>query len=246
MTTATMERPTHATTDADEHRYEVRNPREILATMREIQRTQPMVMVTIVGAHPMISALMDVAPEDGRLVFDAPEMHAPGENPMPVHVELRLNGVRVRFESIAVPGAHQGYPALFVRIPEIIVRWQRRDAFRIDAPVAEPIYCRFYINNGMRELLLRIANLSAKGMSLLGGQGEWDAKPGTRVEGARIDLPGTAVIPCAFEVVHEQYRETPAGRRRVLGCHFIEMPGPLQTVLSRYLTELERSRLAKR
>jgi flagellar brake protein len=224
---------------------------EIVAELRAAQ-SQRSLLTLRYGADRdyTLTTVLDVDSAAKTLILDAcqnPLDHKKVLAAPALLLETEVRRIRICFESgRAVPVTHEGKPALQIALPASLVRIQRRDAYRIDMPVHEAVHCRF-VQAGpeKREVVLRVADLSVKGMGVTAGPGQCPAEQGAMLKDCRIDLPATGVVNCDAQIV--RVFETPhAGKQRLwIGCQFLSLPRGAGTLLQRYILELERARLAR-
>jgi len=227
-------------------------PLEIIALMREVRdRRATVTLRSAQGEKSLISVVLDVDAPHGRVLFDASgaaarEAHLTDAACM--QADAAVDNIRIHFATgPATLVIHEGRAALSSPLPTTALRVQRREEFRIETPVTEPLYCRVRETAGGKagERLLKVVDISTTGLALAHAAGSPEPEPGTLLEQCRLDLPGTGVLHAGLEVVDVREQKTPASTRKVIGCRFVGLPGPEATVLQRYIINLQRERRAR-
>ncbi len=235
----------------DNSPFRVTTAGEILGELRAALAQRSLVTIQYGSEREStLSTVLEVNAADRTLLLDAcqqPVEHKKVLAARRLTLETEVNRIRIRFDT-GSPSAvnHEGRPALQIPLPTSMLRIQRREAYRIDTPVNEAVHCRFahpVLNN--HEVVLRVADLSVKGMGLTADPGLLPAAQGTVLKGCRIDLPATGVVNCDALIVR-MFEPTLAGKQRLwIGCQFLRLPGGAGTLLQRYILKLERERLAR-
>lgn len=228
--------------------------REILALLGELRSRRS--LLTLEAADPtqqplpapLRTAILGVDDAAGRFSLDLGGWTAGtgAWQERAVSVEALLDHIPVRF---TVAGGQvlgeSGAQYLSLPLPTDITRLQRRRAYRVEAPIIDAVYCRVRLNPDATEnTLFRVHDLSPVGLALV-LPADCDPSPGTLWRKCRIDLPSTGVIHCGLEIIDRREQAIAAGRLRLAGCRFVDLPGPDDTVISRYLIDLQRRRNAR-
>lgn len=236
---------------AEEVRYGISSRVEIVSELRAAI-AQRSLLTLHYGAQNecALSALLEVDPEAGTVVLDA------CQNPLiarrvlaaaSLTLETEVQRIRLRFASgPATLITHEGRPAMQIALPTRMLRVQRREAFRVDMPANEVVACRFkHPTLSTREVVLRVADLSVRGMGLSADAGLWPAQPDSMIKDCRIDLPDTGVVSCDARVVRVVKNLLAGKFKLTIGCQFVQLSGNGGTLLQRYLLQLERARIAR-
>lgn len=235
----------------DDQRFRVTSQTEILSELRTAMAQRALLTLSFGGGRECaLSTLLEVDAAGNTLTLDACQNPLDQKRVLGAHtltLETAVHRIRVRFASgRPAPVTFEGRPAMQIAVPKAMVRIQRREAYRIETPVNEIVNCRFtHPVLEKREIMLRVADLSVKGMGLTADNGLWPAEPGTVIKDCRIDLPQTGVVNCDSLIV--RVFDTPqTGKQRLwIGCQFMQLPGAASALLQRYILMLERARLAR-
>ncbi|CAN5127302.1 hypothetical protein BH09PSE6_BH09PSE6_31000 [soil metagenome] len=155
---------------ASNERFLVGNPREIAGYLQDVIKERVLCSLRAAGKPESFLSHLISIDERGQLIFDAPRapvivrsLVASGR----AAIEFTLADVRIAFEAEVIRIAdHQGDPAVFVKIPASIYRFQRRDNYRVSVPQRRPV--RLSLDLAEPALRgLRLADLSCGGASII-------------------------------------------------------------------------------
>lgn len=239
--------------DADvAERCTLSTPLQIIALMREVRdRRATVTLRSGSGENSLVSLLVEVDPQNGQILFDASgaaAREAQLADAPSMQADAAIDNIRIHFETgPARLVIHGGRAALASPLPATALRVQRREEFRIETPLLEPLFCRVRdrASGADSERLFKVHDISTTGLALAHAEGGPAPKPGTRMEQCRLDLPGVGVLHAGLEVVDVREQKMRTGTRKLIGCRFVGLPGPEATVLQRYIINLQRDRRAR-
>lgn len=219
-----------------------------VALLRDMAAAGCMVTVFFGGEEKFVlTSVLGVDASQGCITFDA----GPDATAMPallqageIAASTTLEGIRILFSCGRGEAClWNGRPAFRTAIPVVMFRMQRRESFRVPAPVTEPVMCRIRLDDAGHALRYRIADLSGKGVSLLVDEPDMPFEPGMVLHDCHMELPGSGTVRGAMTVVRVEADPTPAqARRRRVACSFCNLPGPTQTLVHKYVLERQRPR----
>ena len=230
--------------------FRVRSRVEVVAILRSLIRARSRCTV-LFGSGPqdvLATTLLAANPDAQELVFDCSSDAALNrrlQRASTLKFETSLDHVRVEFSTWAAEStSHDRLPALRVRLPESVVRLQRREYFRIPAPIANPLVASVPDPKDPRTILkLRLLDLSLGGLALLLPK-EVTAPPlGTELEGCSLDLPDAGRILFNVSVRSVSANSRPPGTR--IGCSFLRLQPHAEKAVQRQIMAMERERLAR-
>jgi flagellar brake protein len=159
-----------------------------------------------------------------------------------VRIQFLLQGVReVVFE---------GQPAFRAALPETLLRLQRREYYRLTAPVARPLKCQIPLASddgkpaSFRDV--NIIDISGGGLAVMAPPSGVLFAPEMTFPNCRIELPEVGVLIATLQVrsIFEVTLRSGAQVSRA-GCQFLNLPGPMLTLVQRYIIKVERERKAR-
>ncbi|QGU87245.1 flagellar brake protein [Erwinia sorbitola] len=152
----------------DKEQYLKRGPLAVLAVLRDLHENQTPVMVS----HPrgqFITRLLYADKESMILDFGSNDydnqLATEAHN---LHITAETRGAKVEFALPAISVCeHEGLPAFSADIPELLWMIQRREFFRVTAPLNPIFYCYIPWPDGSGEGRLRLQDLSLGGIGVL-------------------------------------------------------------------------------
>ncbi len=120
---------------------------------------------------------------------------------------------------------------------------QRREYFRVDAPVLEPYVARGTLPEG-EGFVFEIDNLSLGGIGLRTvDERAATLEPGVTLPEVELNLAGHGKLALDLQLVSQRITDSPNGARRYqLGFRFVSLPGAAENTLQRLITQLEVKR----
>jgi c-di-GMP-binding flagellar brake protein YcgR len=230
-------------------RFEIHSRLEIVALLRAVKQSRLAVTVYFnQGTEFVVTNVLDVNPQFEELILDLGADASANRRLLQstrMTVVTFLDHIRLQFQSQhAEETVHERLPALRLRLPDTLLRMQRRNFYRIRAPLAKPITANFpHPAQRDRRVSLRILDLSCGGIALLAGADDPVLEIGAIIEHCSIDLPEVGMLNTVLEVrdfgKHEE--GVRMGLRRY-GCRFVSLPPGMPSAIQRYITKVERER----
>lgn len=133
---------------------------------------------------------------------------------------------------------HDGKPAFRVRLPEQLLRLQRRDFFRVKAPLSRPAQCLVPYGEDQKQYeKLRLLDISIGGVAVIAYPEKFDPSVGQRIEECFLDLPAIGSVGVHLKVRHlAPLRD---GKSRAVGCEFVDLAPAARTMIQRYVNRLD-------
>ncbi len=230
--------------------HAITSPLEILGILRSIEKNK-----TLVRAHAQrpnstfITTLLEIRPEQKAIVLDSAPQESLNQRLITAgealceasldNVNIRFNAVNIHLETL------DGKPALAADFPAQLTRIQRRNSFRINTPIANPVQCRITHDN--KAILLTLDDISASGLGAFDDRQQLAPAPGQTYKNCVINLPNVGPVSIDLCVAYTEQFETPTGTvRQRIGFSFVNLPGAVANAVQRYVSALERELIAKR
>lgn len=243
--------PSPITASQDLDRYELTARREIIAILRDVLESRTPV-TAYYGADFLPTRILAINPDFEELVLDAArDARGNGQLSSAAHLTFVTFEHRVKIQWTA-PAAElvlfDDLPAFRSRLPERIVRLQRRNYYRIATPIANPLTCKVPRPGAAGAPVVgTIADISCGGFSMLVPPGSLEPELGGLYHDCELILPGTSLFGFALEVrnLNEEWVD---GRLRGLRlrCKFRGLPEGGEALIQRYINQLERERRERR
>jgi len=244
--------PKPETLSAEYERYQVYSRFEIVSLLREVQDSHAFVTIYFSqGAEFIVTNLLHVNPEFEELIFDFGADRRANERLVAAarmtvvtfldHIKLQFIATRAEVTNF------EDTPALRIRLPESMLRLQRRNFYRIRGPVAKPLVASVPNPKQPDERVqLRILDISCGGVAVLAGNGFPQLDTGARLIDCRIELPEFGIVRAVLEIRNIAPMDDGVKENKVrYGCQFVDLSGPTITLIQRYINQLERARAAK-
>lgn len=230
--------------------YLVRNRRSVVQYVTSLAEKRCLLSVFLPGGTSFVSAVLSVADDGTWLILD----RSPDElvNDRASRAEVltcvtRLDGIRIQFDLAGVDRfPYDGFEALQATMPQVLLRLQRRECYRLSVPISNPVTCRITVNTPTGEqktTSLRVLDISAGGLALVVEPDTLELHAGATFENCQLVLP--EVEPTAIKLkLRNQYKlETRSGTTQIrAGCEFIDPPTKVATSVQRYIFKVERDR----
>ena len=230
--------------DAANQAFQVVSRHEIIANLREVIERRLLVTLYFGSAGGFIvTNLLHLNPDFEELVFD-PAQDATLNRAIEAAQRLTfvtfVDQIKTQFRTQrAETTRFDKHAALRTRLPQSVLRLQRRNYFRVAAPKAAPLVCQVPMQDGALTQFA-IDDLSVGGAAMLAGPGFETFAAGTVFENCRIELPEHGVITTTIELRNQDA----AGDGVRYGCRFRYLAGTVESLLQRYISQLERTRRA--
>jgi len=247
MTSPPGDRDDAADEIGDASRFRIYSRVEIVALLRAIAAHRELVTVEFGGTDDFIlSVVLAVDQDAGTVVLD----HGADPDAMRrllraprLRVVTQLDRVRVQFQSDSARAVvHEGGPALRMRVPESVLRFQKRGTYRLKIPLSRPLTCEIPPGAaGAARAEVRVRDISVEGVGLTDYPREFPVAAGTRWQHCRIRLADLGTLVADLEVMR-----VVDGERPRCGCRFRDLPPAMENLVQRYITRIEREQRATR
>lgn len=237
---------------ADHTQFLLRNKNEILFVLRSLLGSTDHITVYFnEGKHFLLTAIIAVD-EDG-LTLDyggnkdanlralaADKLYCVTSHDK-IRIQFLLHGLR---EVVFQDG-----PAFRASLPDTILRLQRREYYRLTTPIAHPIKCRIPVDQqdaGIGAMEANVIDISGGGLAVMVPPAGMAFKAGDVFPNCRVELPEIGIIIATLEV-RNVFDVTLRSGTQVAraGCQFSNLPGPMLTLVQRYIIKVERERKAR-
>lgn len=235
-------------------RYFLTTPREISFYLNQLVKRGSLLTAHIDdGKQFFLTAIVAVDAENGAILLDpaqADAINSAARSAQQVTLIANLDRIKVQFRLSALGEAQfNGRRTLSSRLPNTMLRLQRRGFFRLEPPLASPIHCRIAVDTPdgtSRNFDPRVADISGGGLSLTVPTNlADDCQPDTLFKDCRLEIPGEGVLLVNLHVRKLVEISANTGLHNLrLGCEFVGLPGTRLAMIERYITRIERERKA--
>jgi flagellar brake protein len=231
--------------------YQVDSHREIVAILRAIGEKRQLVrMIINRGTEVVLTTVLSI--DDETVIIDCardPAINKVIADAEQLSFETSLDKISVSFAAKFVePCIYEGSPAFQFDVPSNLTRLQRREFYRINTPLTNPLRCAIPmpedIGGGIYGVSL--VDISCGGIAILDDKKVLDKTIGRDYYNCKLDLTGIGTIVTTLQIRNSQDMTLLNGKTtRRLGCQFINLPNSMLNTVQRYIMKLERERNSK-
>jgi len=239
--------------DASEfERYQVHSRFEIVAILRSLIEHRSLVTVSFGSRDDFIvSALLAVNPDFEELIIDHgadPATNVRLLQAPRLEFSCQLDHIRIMFTALRAENtAFQNGSAFRIRLPQTVIRIQRRDDYRIKVPLSQAVRCvvPWDRSRPTHRESIRVVDLSRGGLSLADFGEAVKLEPGEVYRECSMTLGEIGTVSMDIEAVHlVELTGRNNMRTRRCGCRFIGLSNATATLIQRYINKLERDQKA--
>lgn len=237
----------------NQEQYQINSRREIVAFLRSISNKNQLISMFVHGeTNVVVTSILDVDATNDTVIIDCsiqPDQNRRIVAAQRISFETTLDQIRILFSSDSVRECmHDNRPALSINIPDSMIRLQRREFYRINTPISNPVRCVLPLPEDLGGYIATfpLVDISGGGVGILDDQMLLDDAIGRSYKACRIDLPDIGIIMMTLQVRNSRILTLLNNKKtRRLGCLFIDIPKPMLAHVQRYIMKLERERNAK-
>ena len=238
----------------DYSRYLLHSKKEIIFILRALRDKGALITVYFnQGSDFLLTSLLSVSAEGNSMLFD------PGSNAEMNRKALASDKlvfiashdkVKIQFTVRHLAKAeYQGREAFRAAIPDELLRLQRREYYRLTAPIAHPLRCTIPVKlaDGRKTIIeTTVIDISGGGLGVMVPPEGLEFETDHLFENCSIELPEVGTVQATLRVrnVFEFTLRSGAKTKRS-GCQFVELPGNMLTLIQRYIIRVERERKAR-
>lgn len=155
------------------------------------------------------------------------------------------NQVRVQFVTPGVAlTTRNGERTLRAEMPRELLRFQRREYYRLPTSKSRPVKCVLQVDDVSLET--EVVDISLGGLGVLAYTTGVALREGDVYHGCRLTLPeaGSYLVSLSIRAVYESNVKGGIESRRV-GCQFIDLAPSVETDIQRYIIRGEREHRAR-
>lgn len=238
---------------AEEGRYRIYARLEIAAILESLQKSGSLVTAYFGGAKDffLTSVVAVLEPED-KVVLDCGADEATNQRALrATNISFTAAHQRIKIQFTADSlrlVRYDGRESFCMKVPSSLVRLQRREFFRIDAPFAQPLKCTIPGSStpDRKPLEMSILDISCGGVAMADIEGTDVFQTGVVLHGCRIDLPDVGsvttdlLVKNSFDVTLKN-----GAKNKRFGFEFANIPERSRTLIQRYINKVERERRNK-
>jgi len=239
------------------HDYEVTSRREIVALLRQIGDKNQLVRMLVKGeAEVCVTTVLAVDPDANTIVLDRSIDREQNERIVAagrLRCETYLDKIRILFTAEALrPVLFEGNAALCADIPPTLIRLQRREYYRMETPVSNPVRAILPLpldvaaSVGANTGVFALHDIGCGGIAVLDNKLQLGTTIGEELPNCRIELPEIGPVTATLQVrnwLDLTLLNNKTSRR--IGLRFVDISRASMAGVQRYITRLERERNAR-
>lgn len=233
--------------------FQVESRREIISILRGFKEKGQLISMMINGGSEVfITSVLEIDDSNNSVIIDsAPNTQANQRivEASSVFFDGLLDKISIQFSSSRLQRCNfENRPALQMPIPINLIRLQRRENYRINTPVSNPIKSTIpiEIENRLEYLQFSLVDISCGGIAILDDRRILAIAPGRVYDNCQIDLPTIGSIDLQLQIRNSQDLTLLNGKtNRRIGCAFMDLSSRTLATIQRYIMKLERERNAK-
>ena len=238
----------------DEEKYLVRNGHEIRRILQALIERRALVSgCAMPRNHTFPTSIVEVLDDEDAVLIDGSASEAINrsiEDASHVTCVSRLDRIHVQFRLQGlVRQRHEGQVAFRADLPETLLRLQRREYYRLQVPVTQPLECAIPQHHPDGETTYeryRVLDISGGGIALAVQAENPTLRPYREFPDCLLHLPDSGPLSVRLMVksLHSQLNQNGTESWRA-GCQFTDLPRGADALIQRYIFRLERQRSAR-
>ena len=230
-------------------KYLVHSRQEIIQILRSIMRQNEIVTGYFnQGQAFFLSAVLDVDSDSGQLILDCgpdPETNRRALASSKIIYVTNQNRIKIQFSASTLEQIEfQGRPAFRTQLPLTLLKLQRREYYRLGAPIRAHLRCIIPAVQGTR-VETDVADISVGGAAISGFPSATVLTEGLLLPDCRIAVPEEGTVVTGLEVRNFQQSNRRSGQVVLrVGCVFVGIPPPHQAMIQRYIIRVDREQRA--
>lgn len=231
--------------------YILHSRNEILHVLKSLIEHVSQVTVFF-GANNLLLTSVIEADENG-LVLDygaSTEMNRKAQEATKLFCVTNLAKVKVQFILRGLTKIeHQERPAFRAKLPDSLLRLQRREFYRLTMPVTRPLKCLMPMpqaDGTTKAVEADVMDISGGGLAIIAPPEGIPLLEGAEIPHCRIELPEVGTINATLRICTLFEITLRSGARlKRSGCQFINLSSSMQAMIQRYILKVERERNAR-
>lgn len=227
-------------------RFKIEHPAEIERILRGVMDKKALVTAYCENNRDFLVTTVVAVDPEGRAIYlgggPDPAVNRALMASRSVSFNTAHDQIRVLFTTPSLTEVDlEGERVLRADMPSELLRFQRREYYRLPTPTSHPVKCLIGINNAMLETV--VLDISIGGLGVLAYTQDISLKEGDIYQGCRLSLPdaGSYVVSLQIRALYDQTMKNGITSRRV-GCQFIDLAPSVETDIQRYIIRVERER----
>jgi c-di-GMP-binding flagellar brake protein YcgR len=235
---------------ADQDEYLIRSRVEIAAILNTLCQAGSMITAYFGSDNDFtLTAILAVRPGEDEVIMDygadadanQRALQAGKITFVAAHERIKVQFVAASLRQVRF----EGRDAFSMRLPAALLRLQRREYFRIVAPLLRPLRCVITPQGAPSGAPAEatIVDISCGGIAIIDCRQPVNLEIGACLRNCRIQLPGIGTVTATM-LIKSNYDVTlkNGARHRHAGCEFVDLPESVRALVQRYINRMESER----
>ena len=239
----------------DFSRYLLRGKSDILHNLRSMMQKRAMLSAFIdASADSFLTAILAISPDERFVILDAASDEAINQRVNEAEQLIcitQLDKIKIQFAARNILRvSHEGHDAFRIPLPEMLLRLQRREYYRLTAANPHNLSCQIPVTIGGEKRIVSVEatvlDISGGGLAVLVPPSEPAFEPDMIFADCRLMLPEFGPIATSLRVRNIFRITNPDGSVMLrAGCEFMDLPSSMASTIQRYILKTERDRNAR-
>ncbi|HMM55192.1 MAG TPA: flagellar brake protein [Candidatus Desulfobacillus sp.] len=238
----------------DYSRYLLHARKEILFILRRMQEKGDLVTAYFNhGGDFFLTVLLDIAADGESMLIDpggSAETRRKALEAERLVFAASHDKVKIQFSAPRLVRAEfAGREAFRARVPQEMLRLQRREFYRLTTPLVHPLRCVIPLRpagSSRPSIEATVIDISGGGLAVMTPPEGIEFVAERQFENCRIELPDVGTVLATLRVSNIfEFTLRSGARSKRAGCQFIDLSGPMLTLIQRYILRVERDRKAR-
>lgn len=241
---------------SDEYsRFLLYSKNEIVSVLRTLIQKGALITVHFdQGYSFLLTSLLALTADNNGFILDVgsdSEMNRKALLSNKLILTTVVDKVKIQFKLTGLSTTqYNGRQAFLAKLPEALLRLQRREFFRLSTPIATPINMTTQLKSedgSVLELNIPLLDISGGGIGLMAVPDLAELlKKGDSLVDCKITLPEEGLLVVTLFIRNMFDVTTRSGAHYVrVGCEFTNIPNARLSMVQRYITRVERERKAR-
>ncbi|HUW51730.1 MAG TPA: flagellar brake protein [Sulfuricella sp.] len=232
-------------TDDDYSQYEVSQPNEIVHILRSIMEGGDLVSASFNhGKYFMLTAIVGVDPHQDAAFLDFGSIEEQNRKILDsekIIFNTSHDKVKIQFTANKIEKTiFEGRDAFKIKLPDSLIRLQRREYYRLLLPIFSPLKCAMPMEDGYT-IESVVVDISIGGINITLPPTETGFEQGKIFRGCQMELPDIGTINADIEIVNVFEVTLKNGKKSTrAGCGFINLSQKMQAMIQRFIIQAER------
>lgn len=248
--------PAHRIEEIDRYsRYILHSRTEILVVLRTLIQKGALITVHFEhGKSFLLTSMLALTEDSENFILDigaSAEMNRKAVLADKFVLTALIDKVKIQFATDKlISTQHEGRAAFLGKVPDHLLRLQRREFYRLSTPMANPVYMNTVLHRPDGSAFsadIPLFDISGGGVGLMAPQEIAQfLETGALLPECRIDLPEEGLLVANLAVRNKFDVTTRSGGLFVrAGCEFVDTPPSRLNMVQRYIIRIERERKAR-